>query len=70
MKLKTWERKMLRKIFKETKTEDGRWRRKTIKEIKDLKKKEYESDQLYTQDNPQTIQCGDKMRNIIHNSII
>lgn len=28
--------KMLRKIFKRTKTEDGRWKRKTNKEIKDL----------------------------------
>jgi hypothetical protein len=27
---------MLRKIFKRTKTEDGRWKRKTNKEIKDL----------------------------------
>jgi hypothetical protein len=31
-----WERKMVRKIFIGTKTEDGKWRRKTNKEIKDL----------------------------------
>jgi hypothetical protein len=29
IKLKAWERKMLRKIFRGTRTEDGGWRRKT-----------------------------------------
>jgi hypothetical protein len=36
IKLEAWERKMLRKIFKGTRTEDGGWRRKTNREIKEL----------------------------------
>jgi hypothetical protein len=36
VKLEAWERKMLRKIFKETRTGDGGWRRKTNREIKEL----------------------------------
>jgi hypothetical protein len=34
--LETWKRKMLRKRFKGTRTEDGGWRRKTNREIKEL----------------------------------
>jgi hypothetical protein len=36
IKLETWKRKMLRKRFKGTRTEDGGWRRKTNREIKEL----------------------------------
>jgi hypothetical protein len=35
IKLEAWERKMLRKIFRGTRTEDGGWRRKTNGEIKE-----------------------------------
>jgi hypothetical protein len=35
IKLETWKRKMLRKRFKGTRTEDGGWRRKTNREIKE-----------------------------------
>jgi hypothetical protein len=36
IKLEAWERQTLRKIFKGTRTEDGGWRRKTNREIKEL----------------------------------
>jgi hypothetical protein len=36
IKLEAWERKLLRKIFKGTRTEDGGWRTKTHREIKEL----------------------------------